>query len=473
MKGPTAELALQRFGLGARPGEIAQIAPDVRGYLAAQIGRGDAAVIKTDLLPSDKAVQRYMKLREEQAQLIANNAKAKRSAEALAMQQGQPREEAKADLRQPTSPDEVPRRAVLVPEIAARFNHAVTTPNGLAERLALFWINHFAISVRKGGVALPLNGAFEREAIRPFVFGRFADMLSAVESHPAMLFYLDNQFSMGPNSEAGKTRKRSFNENLAREILELHTLGVDGGYTQADVTSFALAITGWSFVRATLPEGGMYDYVQAMHEPGPKTVLGKVYEQGGEKQGRAVLADLAVHPSTARFIARKLAQHFVADDPPPTLVAKLTQSFQETRGDLKAVTQALVTSEEAWSTPLTKMRTPQEFIIATMRGLGVQPDAGQVQNWANALGQPVMAPPSPKGFSDDAATWIAPDAVKARLDWATLQAGRFGPRSDPSRLAKDVLGQLLTDETATALARAESRQQALALLLMAPEFQRR
>jgi uncharacterized protein (DUF1800 family) len=473
VSGPTAELVLQRFGLGGRPGELAQVVRDPRGYLAAQLDRTDAAVIKIDLPASDKAVQRYMALREQQAKSIEANAKTRRAAETVAMLQGLPREEAKADMPQATSPDEVPRRAVLVPEIAARFNQAFATPNGLAERLALFWINHFAISVRKGGVALPLNGAFEREAIRPFVFGRFADMLNAVESHPAMLFYLDNQLSMGPNSEAGKTRKRSFNENLAREILELHTLGVDGGYTQADVTNFALVITGWSYVRATLPEGGMYDYIQAMHEPGPKTVLGKVYDQGGEKQGRAVLADLAKHPSTARFIARKLAQHFVADDPPQALVAKLARTFEDTGGDLKLVTQALLTAEESWHGKPTKIRTPQEFIVATMRALNAQPEPGPIQFWANALGQPVMAPPSPKGFSDDAASWIAPDAVKARLDWATLQANRFGPKSDPEKLAKDVLGRLLTDETSTALQRAESRQQALALLLMSPEFQRR
>jgi uncharacterized protein (DUF1800 family) len=473
VKERSAEVALQRFGLGARPGEIAAAARDPRGYLMAQIERADAATVKADLPSSDKAVQRYMALREQSARTIEVSTKSRRTTEALAMQQGLPREEAKTGMPQPTSPDEAPRRAILIPEMAARFNQAFTTPHGLAERLALFWINHFAISVRKGGVAQPLNGAFEREAIRPFVFGRFADMLAEVESHPAMLFYLDNQQSMGPNSESGLSRKRAHNENLAREILELHTLGVAGGYTQQDVTNFALVITGWSFVRANLPEGGLFDFVQAMHEPGPKTVLGRVYPQGGERQGRAVLADLAVHPSTAQFIARKLAQHFVADDPPPSLVSGLARTFEDTRGDLKAVTLALIEADESWQAPLAKIRTPQEFIIATMRALGAQPEPGPIQYWANALGQPVMAPPSPKGFPDDAASWISPDAIKARLDWATAQAGRFGPRSDPPALARNILGRLLTDETESAIARAESRQQAMALLLMSPEFQRR
>ena len=196
---------------------------------------------------------------------------------------------------------------------------------GFAERLVVFWSNHFCISANKGGLARMWAGSFEREAIRPHVFGRFADMLKAVEQHPAMLFFLDNQQSLGPDSRAGQNRKRGLNENLAREIMELHTLGVGGGYTQDDVTSLARIITGWTFAgrQGQLGAPGTFVFNANAHQPGPQRLLGKIYEDNGLAQGEAALADIARHPSTAKFIATKFARHFVADDPPPALVARL------------------------------------------------------------------------------------------------------------------------------------------------------
>ena len=197
-------------------------------------------------------------------------------------------------------------------------------------------------------------GSFEREAIRPHVLGRFGDMLVAVEQHPAMLFFLDNEQSLGPSSRAGINRHRGLNENLAREIMELHTLGVNGGYTQDDVTSFARVITGWTFAgrQGVLGAAGSFVFNANAHEPGAQRVLGKIYEANGVAQGEAVLADIACHPSTATFISTKLARHFVADDPPPALVAKLQDIFVRTDGDLRLLANALIDADEAWTAPL-------------------------------------------------------------------------------------------------------------------------
>ena len=370
-------------------------------------------------------------------------------------------------------PEEPPRRAILLPEIEARFGKMIESDAGLTERLVAFWSNHFATSIRKGGQMMALIPGMEREAIRPNVHGRFEDMLLAVTRHPAMLFYLDANQSFGPNSQQGARRRRGLNENLAREIMELHTLGVGGGYTQADVTAFAAALTGWSFYWQNDALGGNFVFWRGNHEPGDKTVLGRVYGDAGEAQAVSILRDLAIHPSTARFIATKLVAHFIADDPPPALVRRVALAFLESRGDLAETTRALVSAPEAWAGAQAKIRTPAEFVVATLRATGARLPAQNLTGVLNNLGQPVFAPPSPKGFPDDVATWLAPDALKSRLDWVSAFSGRFGERLDPVGLANDVLGGRLTDETLTAIRRAESRPQALALLLMSPEFQRR
>ena len=224
-------------------------------------------------------------------------------------------------------------------EALARLQRAVIADCGFTERLVVFWSNHFCISANKGGPARMWAGSFEREAIRPYVLGRFGDMLKAVEQHPAMLFFLDNQQSLGPDSRAGKNRNRGLNENLAREILELHTLGVGGGYSQDDVTSLANIITGWTYAGrlGQLGAPGSFVFNANAHQPGAQRVMGKIYGASDVTQGEAVLADLARHPSTAKFIAGKFARHFVADDPPPALVARLADVFTRTDGDLKAL----------------------------------------------------------------------------------------------------------------------------------------
>jgi uncharacterized protein (DUF1800 family) len=361
-------------------------------------------------------------------------------------------------------------------EALARLQRAVIADCGFTERLVVFWSNHFCISAGKGGLARMWAGSFEREAIRPHVLGRFADMLKAVEQHPAMLFFLDNQQSLGPESRAGQERKRGLNENLAREIMELHTLGVGGGYSQDDVTSLARIITGWSFAgrQGKLGTPGSFVFNADAHQPGPQRLLGKVYQDDGVAQGEAALADIARHPSTAQFIATKFARHFTSDDPPPALVARLREVFGTSDGDLGALAVALVDSDEAWQPPLTKMRSPYEYLVATGRLLARIPDEpSRYLGGLSVLGQPLWSPAGPNGFPDTNAAWAAPEGMKLRLDVAAQVASRLGDNIDPRELLEMAAADAASPETRRTVERAESRQQALALLLMSPEFQRR
>jgi uncharacterized protein (DUF1800 family) len=358
----------------------------------------------------------------------------------------------------------------------ARFNAQMKAGAGLVERLVAFWSNHFAVSVAKGQGLRATAGAFEREAIRPHVLGKFSDLLIAVESHPAMIFYLDNQRSIGPGSNAGRFDGKGLNENLAREILELHTLGVDGGYAQPDVTALARIITGWSFAEAGSETGepGAFLFKANWHEPGVHNLLGKNYPQTGRAQGEAALRDLARHPSTARHIATKLARHFVADAPPTDLVDALTKAFRDSDGDLAVVTAALVTHDRAWSAPPTKIRDPNEFVIAAMRATAFTPnDPGQILGVMNSLGMPLWQPAGPNGYADTTAVWASPEQMKLRLDVSWQMAQRARDYGAPLGVLDTVCGLAASRETREALLHAESRPQALALLFMSPEFQRR
>src|SRR5712671_4138814 len=377
--------------------------------------------------------------------------------------------------KQPTQPLNIIQKTYRA-EALARLQRATIADCGFTERLVAFWSNHFCISANKGELARMWAGSFEREAIRPHVLGRFGDMLKAVEQHPAMLFFLDNQQSLGPDSRAGQNRKRGLNENLAREIMELHTLGVGGGCSQDDVTSLARIITGWTYAgrQGQLGPPGSFVFNANAHQPGAHRLLGKTYENNGVAQGEAALADIARHSSTAKFIATKFARHFVADDPPPALVARLQETFRKTDGDLKALTFALLDSDEAWQAPLTKLRSPYEFLVATGRLLGRIPeDPGRYLGSLNLLGQPLWSPSGPNGFPDTNAAWAAPEGMKLRLDVSAQVASRLADSIDPRDLLELVAADAASPETRQTVEHAESRQQALALLLMSPEFQRR
>jgi len=471
-----AALALNRFGLGPRTGSIAAIASDPRGALIAELDRpGAGRIANADLMSSGVAARAafafQQSLREQRRAAKSAPKESKDAKDAAGAAPAEPPAGAPPAEAKPNAG--VAPQQIYLDEAKARLGAALDAEIGFAERLAWFWSNHFCVSADKGGVR-PIAGAFEREAIRANVLGRFVDMLRAVETHPAMLIYLDNGRSIGPNSQAGKNRGRGLNENLAREILELHTLGVRTVYTQDDVTSFAKVITGWSLIPVAQDpaRGGEFTFNPRMHEPGTQTVVGQAYADAGFDQGRRVLADLARHPATATHVAHKLARHFVADDPALALVERLAKRFRDTEGDLKEVAKALVAAPESWATPRSKLKRPTEWIVGALRATGASvTDVRPVMQAQNLLGEPLWRPPAPNGFADDDATWL--DGLSQRLDVASQVAARIAPAADPTTVFEEALAPIASAETKRTVARAESRTQALALLLMAPEFQRR
>jgi uncharacterized protein (DUF1800 family) len=359
-------------------------------------------------------------------------------------------------------------RALYREQGLAAVGRAVATRTPFRERLVWFWTNHFTISLRHGGCAA-VAGAFVQEAIRPHVTGRFEDMVLAVMRHPAMLIYLDNAQSVGPDSIGGQLSHRGLNENLARECMELHTVTPASGYTQADVTAFARILTGWSIELNNEPAGFLFR--PRIHEPGEQTVMGRTFP-AGEAGGIEALRFLANHPATHRSLASKLVCHFVADTPPPAAVRHIEGILRDTGGDLGAAAAGLVRLEDAW-TPGTKIRTPLDLTVASFRALQVPIDPSPPFLAILAgLGQPLWSAPAPNGWSDVAADWVAPEAMMRRIDWAFAVSGRIGQR-DPMTIADTSLGPLLRPETQMAMAHAGSRREAMTLLLTSPEFQRR
>ncbi len=512
-----ALVALNRFGFGARggaSGDLVNAASDPRGFVKAELDRADGVLLELPGLQSTPTLAGEVfayqdELKRERAAAAKSGAAAaeatprQRAADAKLQERNSPNgvatdmtakdpapkpaENAGAEpamaateAMQPNAPK--PQQPLNIiqktyrAEALARLQRAVIADCGFLERLVTFWSNHFCISAHKGPLARMWAGSFEREAIRPHVLGRFGDMLKAVEQHPAMLFFLDNQQSRGPDSPAGQKRKRGLNENLAREIMELHTLGVGGGYSQEDVTSLARIITGWTFAgrQGQLGAPGSFVFNANAHQPGAQRLLEKIYEADGVGQGEAALADIARHPSTAKFIAAKFARHFVADEPPPALVARLQDVFRKSDGDLRALATALLDSDEAWQAPATKLRSPYEFLVAAGRLLARVPDdPAPYLGSLNLLGQPLWSPSGPNGFADTNAAWAAPEGMKLRLDISAQIASRLANSIDPRELLEFAVADAASAETRLTIERAESRQQALALLLMSPEFQRR
>ncbi len=494
-----AAIAAHRFGLGEARIDAA-LRGDPRGWLAVQIGAADAQ-------------------RAHGSQALASAADGLRHF-AEFVQQRQQRRQALSTPAAPGMSDEEQRsteqqfgehfRQLVQADTRARLGTAALTTRPFAERLALFWANHFTVSMTKPS-ARGLVGAFEREAIRPHIGGRFEDLLRAAVTHPGMLRYLDNERSAGPHSQVVRRlaqrapgadgteqnqapRSTGLNENLAREVLELHTLGAAaaraGTYTQTDVTAFAAVLTGWRVpassymagLRAPRPgtsiaAAGVSSptrFEPAWHEPGDKTVLGRRYREGSDALGQ-VLHDLAQHPATARFMATKLARHFVADEPPPALVDRLVQTWRTSDGDLPSLYRTLLDAPEAWLPGAAKLKSPEEWVLGCVRvlGLGSMAFERAADAGISALGQRVQAAPSPAGWPDKAEEWLGPDAVWKRVEWATRLAERVGRQFDARAVAQASLGPLLSIGTARQIERAADAPQALALLLLAPEFQRR
>lgn len=439
-----AFIAVNRFGLGAREGELREAAADPRGWVKAQI-------LSPINLPA--ALSEFPSSNETVAAFLTARKQARKSGD-------------KAMLM-------AKRKAIrntYVEEAATLIKVRIETEAPVVERLTAFWSNHFTVSVRKP-IVTGIAGAFEREAIRPHVLGRFSDMLLSVVRHPAMLAYLDNIQSIGPNSIVGKRRDKGLNENLAREVLELHTLGVDGGYTQADVREFAKILTGWSVSRGD--RAGSFKFHVRAHEPGAKILLGKRYLESGADEGRAALNDLARHPATARHIAFKLARHFAADQPPDGLVDRLAAVFRETDGNLRAMSEALVASWEAWETPLPKVKAPSEFVVSAMRAIEYRGEPRRLYFAMRLLGQAPYTAPSPAGWPDEAEKWISPHPLLQRAELA-MRIGRWLKGSEAAeRLLSQTIGPVMMDATRAAVIGAPDEVESVATLFASPEFQRR
>jgi uncharacterized protein (DUF1800 family) len=437
-----ATIAADRFGFGAKPGELSAIAPDPRGWLKAQLKPDPAAVTGT---PSGKQLAALFQTRHEhkgEPEVVKAFAKTLREAFRIAVVQ--------------------------------RTLTASASETPFRERLVQFWSNHFTVSIQRG-VVVPVAIGFENEAIRPHVMGRFRDMLRAVAQHPAMLAYLDNAQSIGPNSKAGLARDRGLNENLAREMLELHTVGVDGGYSQTDVTEFAKVLTGWSIARENDPDPGTFRWRPMIHEPGSKTVLGRTYRDGGQDEGMAAIDDLTSRPATAQHIATKLVRHFVADDPPQAAVDKIAAVFRKTDGDLHAVSLALIDLPQIWSQPLTKIRTPNDLVTSACRAFGItDPKLGESTLMGlKQMGQVPFNAASPAGWPDTADGWVSPEAMMTRIDWALAVGQKLNGHADAREVARNTIQPVAANRTMFHIDNAPSPAEGLALLIASAEFQRR
>ncbi|MEL6302765.1 MAG: DUF1800 domain-containing protein [Pseudomonadota bacterium] len=445
--------AVNRFGLGPTPKDVFSKGDDPRGWVIGQIADHETPTVLRSFTSSEEIIKGLHDARMagagELEKMAADN-----------------------------------YRKAFAPEVIARSRAMIETDVPFAERMVMFWSNHFTIS-RSKAIVGPVIPAYEREAIRPHIFGRFSEMLIAVCRHPAMLSYLDNAASFGENSRAGKRRRRrsgtekTLNENLAREILELHTLGVDGGYEQVDVIELAKVISGWShgglrFKFEDQPAHGRFEFKPYFHEPGTKRVLGKKYREDGVNEGTAVLNDLAQHPSTAKFIATKLVRHFVTDRPDPADVERIAKVFLDSEGDLAETARAIVELDAAWEQPLSKVKSHYEFVISVNRAMGnTKPRPRDVFQALREMGQIPFSAPSPAGWGDEANDWVAPESLMRRIEWTHRFCARLPSSLVPAKELERLLGPVASEALALEVQRAPSGTDAMTLILTSPEFQRR
>jgi uncharacterized protein (DUF1800 family) len=452
--------ALNRFGLGARVGERDRIT-DTRGWLRAQLDRGAPTMRVPDLASANEIADALRALR-----MVA---------------QGDPRarQEARRRLIQ-----------IATAENRASLTQRVTTERPFIERLVAFWSNHLCVSASAKLLVAPLAGSYEREVIRPHVLGRFEDMVLASAQHPAMLFYLDNFQSIGPNSRGARFGRRAgaqrgLNENYARELLELHTLGVAGGYTQQDVVELARILTGWTVSGIGSGGGGRrrmlqrepdgpirFAFQELLHEPGTKTVLGVRYKEDGVKEGERVIRALCQHPATAKFVATKLVTHFVADQPPAAAIDRVASAFRESDGDLRVTANALIDLPEVWSDNTRKFRTPQDWLVAVLRAFNAPETNDTLTPVLRQLRHPLWAPQAPKGFGDTTPEWADPDSLMNRAELARTIARRVVNRDVDPRGLLDVVDLADSDPLRTLLAdNSIPADERVALAIAGPAFQ--
>ena len=445
-----AFIAANRFGFGARAGELDSIAHDPIRWLSVQMDARYAPSPAFDGLPDTPAIVRG----------AMGQMRSMRQSSADPEAQRQMQRDAQKSMRED-----------FIHEAAARTRAAIASQTPFYERLVHFWSNHFTVSSTKRQ-SLPLVAAFERDVIRPHIMGHFGDMLLASTRHPAMLTYLDNARSIGPNSRAGKRGGKGLNENLAREIMELHTLGVNGGYGQGDVVALAKMLTGWTVDMDGRGTNG-FIFTPQTHEPGEKTLLGIDYPDSGVAEAENALRRLAVHPATATFIATKLAQHFISDTPSQVNINTLAQSFMRSGGKLSDVYRTLIALPDVWRLPLPKIKTPNDYIISLMRAAGSDIDDRRLAGAFRALGQIPFSAPSPAGWSDQGKDWMGGEALLRRIEIAQNISGVLHTRIAPDALLAQTIGPAASDMTRSAVRRAGSPAEALTLIFASPEFQRR
>lgn len=477
-----AAIAMNRFGLGARAGQTIPANP--QNWLLKQLDRFDPKPDLIAALPSRSEVAEdyasYLDVSKQTRRLRkVGSSSAKSDADLLVNQKASRKE----------------LRGLYEEAVQVRYKVAVRSNTDFPERLVHFWSNHFAISTDELPI-VSFAGSYEFEAIRPNILGKFSDLLFAATEHPAMLLFLDQSQSLGPNSRAAKRiarrqeRSIGLNENLAREVLELHTLGVRSGYTQDDVTELARALTGRTvsgvnrqrYLNRLMPKDAQLGdtvFNKGMHEPGKRQVMGMSYAAGGAAQTRAILSDLAVHPATAHHIATKLARHFVGDSPPESLILKLESNFLTTGGDLPSLYRILIEAPEAWPDQWdqkhTKFKSPWEWVVSSGRALGFNklPGNGKMVPLFTQMGQPIWQPGSPAGYADTAETWAGGAALMRRVELAARLGRRGSNRLDARTLGPQIMPGIFGGNTQEAVLRAESPAQGLALLLVSPEFLRR
>ncbi len=436
-------IAVNRFGMGAGRQDINALPANPEDWISRQTENKQAEPLQDYRHKSTEFVKLFFRLRQEKNQAAIMKF----------------RNDSRLYYRQ---------------AVHSHLKQAVLSPNPFLERLTAFWLNHFTVSAQAKSVLYGLAGTYENEAIRPHILGKFEDMLLAVVQHPAMLIYLDNIRSIGPDSRGGQLRGRGVNENLAREILELHTLGVDGGYRQDDVIALAKIITGWSLSER---DGG-FQFRRFLHEPGRKTLLGKQYGPGYES-GVQALKDLARHPSTARFLVTKLARHFIQDAPQESDIRILSEKYMDSGGDLKAVYATLASLPSVWQNQTPKVKTPYDFVISTARVLGMNETILNSQT-LNRLFQTLVlmrqqpfGAPSPAGWPDTQEAWVSPDIIMNRLEWCHAVTRVMPANRTQLDWILETIESASDPETLAWIKRAPGVQDGIALALASPAHQRR
>ncbi|MGB0894330.1 MAG: DUF1800 domain-containing protein [Parashewanella sp.] len=454
-----AVIAVNRFGMGARPNELAQATHSPQDFLIEQL----QPITFNESLPNSRSLLLHMADFRQRKRMLKNNPQC--VLESNQVNNKQFKGKAKKTRRFfRTSYNQL---------CADSLVRSIESDASMAWRLLDFFSNHFSVTAQ-GPMMTALAPTLEREALAPNLYGKFSDMVLAVMHHPAMLIYLNNERSFGPNSKIGK-RGKGLNENLARELMELHTLGVNGGYTQADVIELAKGISGWGVANPLTDYKTGFLFRSSGHEPGARVLLGKTYQQQGEAQGITMITDLANHPATAKHLCFQLAKHFINDKPDQSLLDKLTKRWLETQGNIKEVIIALIKAEESWRPIRQKFKTPREFVVSAYRALNLKPDLKQQTAliWTlNTLGQRPFNAKSPEGYGDVEADWNGPSALMTRVNWASQLANKKR-RINAASHSKQLFADQISQTSFQAISRAESKQSALTLLLMSPEFLRR